>query len=82
MTQYGAAFKPGRRAVDPLGQGADPEPMSEPIRDIYDRMDPNRGVELRRRNQERLAELEATGTERRNRLGVARDTTVDERGGG
>ncbi len=39
-----------------------------PIRDMYDLLAPERGVELRRRNQERLAELEATSAERRARM--------------
>jgi hypothetical protein len=40
----------------------------EPIRDMYDLLPPDRGAELRRRNKERLAELEARGAERRARL--------------
>lgn len=38
------------------------------IRDMYDLLAPERGAELRRRNKERLAELEAQGAERRARL--------------
>jgi hypothetical protein len=38
------------------------------IRDMYDLLPPDRGAELRRRNKERLAELEAQGAERRRRL--------------
>ena len=40
----------------------------EAIRDMYDLLAPDRGAELRRRNKERLAELEALGAERRARL--------------
>jgi hypothetical protein len=35
---------------------------------MYDDLPPDRGAELRRRNLERLAELEAEGPERRARL--------------
>ena len=38
------------------------------IRDMYDLLPPDRAVELRRHNKERLAELEAQGAERRARL--------------
>ena len=38
------------------------------IRDMYDLLPPDRAAELRRRNKERLAELEALGAERRARL--------------
>ena len=38
------------------------------IRDMYDLLPPDRAVELRRRNKERLAELEALGAARRDRL--------------
>lgn len=38
------------------------------IRDMYDLLPPDRAAELRRRNKERLAELEALGDERRRRL--------------
>jgi hypothetical protein len=38
------------------------------IRDMYDLLAPERGAELRRRNKERLAELEASGDARRARL--------------
>ncbi len=38
------------------------------IRDMYDLLPPSRGVELRRRNLERLAALDADGAERRARL--------------
>jgi hypothetical protein len=38
------------------------------IRDMYDLLPPDRATELRRRNTERLAELEALGAERRARL--------------
>jgi hypothetical protein len=40
----------------------------EAIRDMYDQLAPNRAAELRRANQERLAELEALGAARRARL--------------
>jgi hypothetical protein len=42
--------------------------MMEAIRDMYDLLAPDRGAELRRRNKERLAELEALGAARRERL--------------
>jgi hypothetical protein len=42
--------------------------MMEAIRDMYDLLAPDRGAELRRRNEERLAELEAAGAARRERL--------------
>jgi hypothetical protein len=42
--------------------------MMKAIRDMYDLLAPDRGAELRRRNKERLAELEALGAERRERL--------------
>ena len=38
------------------------------IRDMYDLLAPDRAAELRRRNKERLAELEALGAARRARL--------------
>jgi hypothetical protein len=38
------------------------------IRDMYDLLPPDRAAELRRRNKERLAELEALSAERRARL--------------
>ena len=38
------------------------------IRDMYDLLAPERAAELRRHNNERLAELEALGAERRQRL--------------
>jgi hypothetical protein len=38
------------------------------ISDMYDLLPPERGAELRRRNKERLAELEALSAERRQRL--------------
>jgi hypothetical protein len=38
------------------------------IRDMYDLLAPDRAAELRRRNKERLAELEALGAARRERL--------------
>ncbi|MEA2180144.1 MAG: hypothetical protein QOG77_3441 [Solirubrobacteraceae bacterium] len=41
-------------------------------RDLYDRLDPERGAELRRRNKARLAELEAGSHERRERLAMLR----------
>ena len=40
----------------------------EAIRDMYDLLAPDRGAELRRRNKERLAELEALGAARGERL--------------
>jgi hypothetical protein len=43
------------------------------IRDMYDLLEPERGAELRRRNKERLAELEAQGAERRARLARVAD---------
>ena len=42
--------------------------MIEAIRDMYDLLAPDRAAELRRRNKERLAELEALGAARRERL--------------
>jgi hypothetical protein len=38
------------------------------ITDMYDLLAPERAAELRRHNKERLAELEACGAERRERL--------------
>jgi hypothetical protein len=38
------------------------------IRDMYDLLPPERAAELRRRNKERLAELELLGAERRARM--------------
>jgi hypothetical protein len=38
------------------------------ISDMYDLLAPERAAELRRHNKERLAELEALGAERRQRL--------------
>jgi hypothetical protein len=38
------------------------------IRDMYDLLPPERAAELRRHNKQRLAELEAVGAERRQRL--------------
>jgi hypothetical protein len=38
------------------------------ITDMYDLLAPDRAAELRRHNLERLAELEARGAERRERL--------------
>jgi hypothetical protein len=46
------------------------------IRDMYDLLAPERGAELRRRNKERLAELEAQGDERRARLARVVDDAV------
>jgi hypothetical protein len=43
------------------------------IRDMYDLLAPERGAELRRRNKERLAELEAQSAERRERLALVVD---------
>ena len=40
----------------------------DPISDMYDLLAPDRAAELRRHNKERLAELEALGAERRERL--------------
>jgi hypothetical protein len=42
--------------------------MDDGPRDLYDTLDAERGAELRRRNKERLAELEAGSHERRARL--------------
>jgi hypothetical protein len=42
--------------------------MMEAIRDMYDLLAPDRAAELRRHNKERLAELEALGAARRERL--------------
>ncbi len=51
------------------------------IRDMYDLLEPERGAELRRRNKERLAELEAQGAERRARLArVAGDAPAADQG--
>jgi hypothetical protein len=44
--------------------------MDDGPRDLYDTLDPGRGAELRRRNQARLAELEASTHERRARLAL------------
>jgi hypothetical protein len=41
----------------------------EAIRDLYDPLAPDRAAELRRAHKERLAELEALGAVRRERLG-------------
>jgi hypothetical protein len=46
--------------------------MDDGPRDLYDTLDPDRGAELRRRNQARLAELEASSVERRARLAMLR----------
>ena len=40
----------------------------DPISDMYDLLPAERAAELRRHNKERLAELEALGAERRQRL--------------
>jgi hypothetical protein len=40
--------------------------------DLYDTLDPERGAELRSRNEQRLAELERTSAERRARLAMLR----------
>lgn len=40
----------------------------EPLRDIYDELAPQRGLELRRRNYERLAALESSASARAARL--------------
>lgn len=42
------------------------------IRDIYDKMPRKRGVKLRRKNKERLAELEAGSKARQARMAAAR----------
>jgi hypothetical protein len=42
-----------------------------PIRDVYDDLPPARAAELRRRNKERLAQLEAQAPARRARLALA-----------
>ena len=44
--------------------------MDDRTADLYDTLDPERGAELRRRNQERLRELHATTAERRTRLAM------------
>jgi hypothetical protein len=41
------------------------------IRDVYDDLPPARAAELRRRNKERLAQLEAQAPARRARLALA-----------
>ena len=46
--------------------------MDDGPRDLYDTLDPDRGAELRRRNQARLAELEASSLERRARIAMLR----------
>jgi hypothetical protein len=46
------------------------QPAHEP-RDMYGALDAERGRELRRRNRERLAALEADGAARRRRLAEA-----------
>lgn len=38
------------------------------MRDMYDALPVKRGIELRRKNLERLAELDATTTERQERM--------------
>ena len=48
----------------------------EAIRDMYDLLAPERGAELRRRNKERLAELEAQSAERRARLALVVDAAL------
>jgi hypothetical protein len=45
--------------------------MAPCARDLYDDLPPDRGAELRRRNLERLAELEAQTPARRARLARA-----------
>ncbi|MDP9400171.1 MAG: hypothetical protein M3P39_04305 [Actinomycetota bacterium] len=40
---------------------------------MYDELPPERGAQLRRLNEERLAQLEAAGAERRARLARLRD---------
>ena len=46
--------------------------MDDGPRDLYDTLDPDRGAELRRHNQARLAELEASSLERRARIAMLR----------
>ena len=46
--------------------------MDDRPRDLYDTLDPDRGAEVRRRNQARLAELEASSLERRARIAMLR----------
>jgi hypothetical protein len=46
--------------------------MDDGPRDLYDTLDPDRGAELRRRNQARLADLEASSVERRARIAMLR----------
>jgi hypothetical protein len=55
------------------GSGAAPgyRVRMAPARDMYDALPADRGAHLRRRNLERLAELEARGAERRARLARA-----------
>ncbi len=65
--------------MGPGQQGSARPPLetvrSEPIQvDMYDSLPPDRGTELRRKNKERLAELERRGDERRGR--IARITTL------
>ena len=46
--------------------------MNHAITDMYDLLDSERGRELRRRNKERLAQLEDQGVERRARIAEMR----------
>ena len=52
--------------------------MDDGPRDLYDTLDPERGAELRRRNQARLAELEASSRERRARIARGSGTSVQD----
>ena len=54
--------------TSPLGHAADKRAKMDAITDMYDLLAPDRAAELRRHNLERLAELEARGAERRERL--------------
>jgi hypothetical protein len=51
-----------------------------PIRDVYDDLPPARAAELRRRNKERLAQLEAEGSARRARLALAAEAVARRAG--
>jgi hypothetical protein len=52
--------------------------MENGLRDIYDRLPPERGRELRRLNKERLAELEQSGAARRERIARAVELIDDQ----
>ena len=60
-------------SLKPAGPRPTTTGAMDAIRDMYDLLAPERGAELRRRNKERLAELEAQSAERRARLALVVD---------